>query len=59
MKELGAHEEDEITRHNLVRALVYVDNSELRAAMHKVIAYYSVPGEYLGGYYDLPDCDDE
>lgn len=58
MIELSAYQKDEITRHNLVEGLVYVDNSELREAMNKVIAYYSVPGEYLDGKYDLPDYDD-
>ena len=55
--EIDQEQASKITRDDLVNGLEFIDNSELMDAMHKVIAYYSVPGEYMDGKYDLPDYD--
>jgi len=44
---------DEIVVATLTRSLELAEEEELKEAMHKVIAYFSVPGSYLGGAYDV------
>lgn len=39
-------------REDLMFHLEYVDDEELQNALRKVIAFYSVPGEYEDGNYD-------
>lgn len=46
---------DEIVVDVLKDDLLHVANEELRKAMHTVIAYYSVPGQYEDGKYDLEE----
>lgn len=55
--EIDTEQVSEITRQSLVDDLELIENSELMDAMHKVIAYYSVPGQYMDGKHDLPDTD--
>ena len=55
--EIDIEQASEITRQTLVDDLEFIENGELMDAMHKVIAYYSVPGQYMDGKYDLPDTD--
>lgn len=44
---------DEIVVDVLKDDLLHVENEELRKAIHTVIAYYSIPGQYEDGKYDL------
>jgi hypothetical protein len=43
----------EVVLQSLQNDLEHVSNEVLRDAIHKTIAWYSIPETYLGGKYDL------
>lgn len=43
---------EQLIRMELIEQLEYVENPELKLALHRVIAYYSIHGEYEDGKYD-------
>ena len=49
---------EQVTVQTLKESLGYVSNPTLEKAIQYTIAYFSVPGTYLNGRYDL-DADDE
>lgn len=49
---------EQVTVETLKESLGYVSNPTLEKAIRYTIAYFSVPGTYLNGRYDL-DADDE
>ena len=51
--ELNDDQTEDIVRNKLIDDLNWVENAILRDAIEMVIAYYSVPGSYKNGKYDM------
>lgn len=51
--ELNCDQIDDIVYRALFEMLDNEGNPKIRKALHKVIAYNSIPGHYLNGKYDL------